>query len=198
VNKKVLIPRPETEMLVEIILQLDCANANIADLGTGSGAIAIALAKERPNWHVVATDISQDALEVASHNASRLKIQNIEFHCGNWCDALPDKKFDAIISNPPYIAKNNFHLQQGDVRFEPRIALEAGDGLDAIRKIIIQAKNRLKAGGVLALEHGYDQSDIVQKLLHQNNYQKITPYKDLANIYRVVIAKIPACSCNPQ
>jgi release factor glutamine methyltransferase len=209
VNEKVLIPRPETELLVEIILQLDFsetnipisnkvynfdetrsnAKINIAELGTGSGAIALALAKERPCWNITATDISKDALKIAHYNATKLQIQNIDFCYSNWCDALPNKKFAIIVSNPPYIAKNDPHLQQGDVKFEPKLALEAGDGLDAIKKIIVQAKSKLKVGGLLALEHGYDQSGDVHRLLYQNDYREITSYKDLANIGRIVIAK---------
>jgi release factor glutamine methyltransferase len=189
VSEKVLIPRPETELLVETILQLPLAMANIVDLGTGSGAIAIAIAKERPHWKITAIDISSDALQIAKINAAGLQIQNIEFCKSDWCETLPDKKFDIIVSNPPYIANNDLHLQRGDIRFEPKIALEAGDGLDAIRKIITQAKNKSKPGGLLALEHGYNQSNAVQELLQQNNYREITPIKDLANIYRIVVAK---------
>jgi len=190
VNNKVLIPRSETELLVEIILSnLNREVANIADLGTGSGAIALALAYERPKWNIVATDISEDALQVARYNAMQLQISNVEFCRGDWCEILPNKKFDVIVSNPPYVEKNDLHLQQGDVRFEPKIALEACDGFDAIKTVIMQAKNRLTSDGLLVLEHGYDQSSAVQELLLQNGYQKITPHKDLAGIYRAVVAK---------
>ena len=190
VNQNVLIPRPETETLVEVALnKLGREPAAVADLGTGSGAIAIALAHECPNWAVVATDISEAALKLARHNVMQLQLKNIEFYCGDWGGALPRKKFDLIISNPPYIAQNDPHLQQGDVRFEPKIALEAGDGLSELQKIIIQAKEYLKIGGLLMLEHGYDQSEKVQNLLHQNKYQNIMPYKDLADIYRIVVAQ---------
>ena len=189
IDEKVLIPRPETELLVEIILQIDSSCINIADLGTGSGAIAIALAKERPNWQITATDISEEALEVARSNAQKLEIQNIEFYCGDWGEALPDKKYDVIVSNPPYIDKNDPHLKQGDVKFEPKIALESGDGLSSIRKIIAQAKSRLKTNGLLVLEHGHDQSKAIQHLLQKYNYKDIVPHKDLANIYRAIMAK---------
>ena len=190
VNKNVLIPRPETELLVEIALsKLNQESAMIADLGTGSGAIALALADARPKWSIVATDLSADALNLACYNAKQLQLSNIEFYCGDWCEALPNKEFDLIISNPPYIAQNDPHLQQGDVRFEPKIALESGNGLVALQKIIIRAKSHLKIGGLLMLEHGYDQSEQVQNLLHQNKYQAITPYQDLAGIYRVVVAE---------
>src|SRR3990170_996451 len=190
VNNKVLIPRSETELLVEIILSnLNREVANIADLGTGSGAIALALAYERPKWNIVATDISEDALQVARYNAMQLQISNVEFCRGDWCEILSNKKFDVIVSNPPYVEKNDLHLQQGDVRFEPKIALEACDGFDAIKTVTMQAKNRLTSDGLLVLEHGYDQSSAVQELLLQNGYQKITPHKDLAGIYRAVVAK---------
>ena len=191
VNDKVLIPRPETELLVEIILgNLNNEVANVADLGTGSGAIALALAYERPKWNIVATDISEEALQIARYNAAQLQIPNVEFYYGDWCSILPNKKFDAIVSNPPYIEKNDSHLQQGDVRFEPKIALESGDGFDAIKIIIAQAKSKLDAGGLLVLEHGYDQSDRAQELLKQNGYQKITMHKDLAGMCRAVVAEM--------
>jgi release factor glutamine methyltransferase len=190
INQNVLIPRPETETLVEVALnKLGRKTAIVADLGTGSGAIAIALAYERPQWSVIATDISEVALELARYNAMQLQLKNIAFHRGDWSGALQRKKFDLIISNPPYIAQNDPHLQQGDVRFEPRIALEAGDGLSELQKIIIQAKKYLKTGGLLMLEHGYDQSEKVQNLLHRNKYQNIMRYKDLAGIYRIVVAE---------
>jgi len=191
VNNSVLIPRPETELLVEIILnKLDYKSAHIADLGTGSGVIAITLAKERPRWNVIATDISQDALQIAKYNAMRLQVPNVKFYCGDWCNILPDIKFDTIVSNPPYIANSEPHLSQGDVKFEPRIALEIGDGLNAIRDIIIQAKTKLKPNGFLVLEHGYNQSREVQDLLQKNGYETIIPYQDLSHIYRAVVAEI--------
>lgn len=190
VNHNVLIPRPETELLVEIaLIRLDHEVAVVADLGTGSGAIALALANTKPKWIVVATDISEEALKLANYNAAQLQLKNIEFYCGDWCGALPNKKFDLIISNPPYIAQNDPHLHQGDVRFEPKIALEAGDGLSEFKKIIKQAATNLKIGGLLMLEHGYDQSEKVQNLLRQNEYQNIISYKDLAGINRIVVAK---------
>lgn len=192
VNEKVLIPRPETELLVEIVLrELKQEVADVADLGAGSGAIALALATERPTWKVVATDASEDALQVASYNARQLQVQNVEFYRGSWCVALPDRKFDVIVSNPPYIDENDPHLEQGDVKFEPKTALTSGNGLRDIREIIVQAKGKLKAGGLLVLEHGYDQSGAVQELLRLNNYHQITPYQDLAHIYRAVVATIP-------
>lgn len=189
VNKDVLIPRPETELLVEIALdRIQNESASIADLGTGSGAIAIALAHARPKWKVIATDINKDALKIAQYNAKELQLKNIEFCLGDWCSILGDKKLDAIISNPPYIAKNDPHLTLGDVRFEPKTALVSGDGYDDIQKIILQAKKKLKPGGLLILEHGYDQSKTVQSLLLQHGYKEITPHQDLAGIFRAVSA----------
>lgn len=187
VNKNVLIPRPETELLVEVALNnLSNKTATVADLGTGSGAIAIALAWERPQWNIIATDISKAALKLARDNAMRLQLTNIEFHCGDWFQALPKKKLNMIISNPPYIANNDPHLQKNEMKFEPKIALVAGDGLTELQKIIIQAKEHLKKSGLLILEHGYNQSKKVQNVLQQNKYQKITRHKDLAGIYRVI------------
>lgn len=191
VNKQVLIPRPETELLVEIILKLNLPHhANIADLGTGSGAIALALAREHSTWSIVATDVSRDALQVASFNARQLQIPNVEFRCGDWCHALPNKKFTIIVSNPPYIAKDDPHLTNKNIGFEPLTALAAGaDGLTAFKKIIDQARHYLYPEGVLVLEHGYDQGDLVRQLLRDSNYRDIVPYQDLAGIYRAVTAK---------
>lgn len=190
VNKNVLIPRPETELLVEIILQqLDQESATIADLGTGSGAIALALASERPNWSIIATDISLAALEVARYNAMKLQIPNVEFCYSDWGWELPQKKFDVIVSNPPYIAEDDPHLKQAAIKFEPKLALVAGDGLAATKIIVKQAQDHLKADGWLLLEHGYDQNEAVTKILWQNNYRKITSYQDLAGRDRAILAK---------
>ena len=189
VNKNVLIPRPETELLVELALA-KCTKkiATVADLGTGSGAIAIALAYERPKWNVIATDISKKALQLARHNAKKAQLKNIRFYCSDWCQSLPKQQFELIISNPPYIAQNDPHLKKGDVRFEPKTALTSDDGLKDLTKIITQAKEYLKPGGWLILEHGYDQSKKAQKLLRQHGYNNITPYQDLAKIDRAVVA----------
>jgi release factor glutamine methyltransferase len=188
----VLIPRPETELLVELILEkITNQRANIADLGTGSGAIAISLAKERPLWNVTATDISPDVLQVASYNAMRLDVCNISFSSGAWCEALADRKFDAIVSNPPYIARHDSHLQHEELCFEPKLALVAGDdGLEALREIITTAKNHLNHNGWLMLEHGYGQKEAVESLLKQANYREIISYNDLSGIARVIAAKI--------
>jgi release factor glutamine methyltransferase len=189
INENVLIPRPETELLVELTLQFLTSNdATIADLGTGSGAIALALAKERPNWHIVATDKSAEALLVAKNNALHFKLNNLEFNLGEWCEALPNYKFDAILSNPPYIAENDPNLKSS-IRYEPTLALIAkNNGLDALNSIIIQAKDKLKPNGMLILEHGYTQGTAVQKLLAQNGYLNIKQYRDLAGLDRAVCA----------
>lgn len=189
VNSSVLIPRPETEMLVELALEkITNKTAVIADLGTGSGAIALALAKEKLNWQIIATDFSQPALDTAKYNAKKLQLSNIKFYAGNWCAALPNIKFDLIISNPPYIAKDHPALLTEDIKFEPQSALVSNNGLFDLTQIIIQAKNKLKPGGWLMLEHGYDQSLAVQDLLRYYQYKNIMPYKDMAHINRVIIA----------
>ena len=190
VDKRVLIPRPETEILVEVVLSklIDKPFATIADLGTGSGAIAIALATEHPTWNVFAADISKDALQLACYNADQLQVNNIKFCCGNWCRALPQQKFDAIVSNPPYVAKDDIHLQQKNIMFEPKIALEAVDGLESLDTIIVQARQFLKPQGLLVLEYGYDQSKKVKYLLQKSNYKNIKLYKDLSGITRAVSA----------
>jgi release factor glutamine methyltransferase len=193
VTPDTLIPRPETELLVESVLSLfqdeiPDSKKLIADLGTGSGAIALSIAHEKPEWIVYATDMSSAALEVAKWNAQHLKIKNIIFHQGSWCEALPELLFDVIVSNPPYIVENDPHLSQPGLRFEPITALTSGtDGLDAIREIIIEASQYLKPNGYLMLEHGYDQAEKIRKLLEHAGYKNIFSHRDLANIERVTV-----------
>lgn len=192
VSPATLIPRPETEMLVEKILAMLPFEheIRIADLGTGSGAIALTLASERPNWQMVATDISQDALNVALSNAEKMQIKNIEFQQGAWCLAILNQTFHAIVSNPPYIADDDPHLNLGDVRFEPKTALMAGpDGLDAIREIISNAGDHLLNGGHLLLEHGFSQGAAVRELMQANGFKKIYTEYDLAGHERVTIGE---------
>ncbi len=183
ITPDVLIPRPETELLVELALQRISIDAEIrvADLGTGSGAVALAIARERPNARVLATDASQAALNVARDNAQRLGLRNVEFARSDWCAALSDARdFDLIVSNPPYIAEDDPHLAQGDLRFEPRAALASGaDGLDAIRTIIRDAPRHLRKGGWLLFEHGYDQGEVVCALLSANGYAQVFTERDL-------------------
>ena len=191
VNRHVLIPRPETELLVETALALvTTQEACIADLGTGSGAIALAIASERPVWKVVATDMSGDALTVASDNASQLNIVNVEFRQGSWCDALPPQLFDLIVSNPPYIDAADAHLTQGDLRFEPHSALVAADdGLADIRTLCSQAPQCLKPGGWLLLEHGWTQGPTVAAILQSSGLETVRTLKDLNGNDRVSLGR---------
>lgn len=192
VQEGVLIPRPETELLVEIGLKLfaDKQPRVIADLGTGSGAIALALASERPNWQIIAVDNAVKAIQLATKNSKWLHIANVQFILADFYQALPNYQFDAIISNPPYIAENDPHLSQGDVRFEPRAALVAGeDGLAAIRRIAKLAKYQLKSDGYLLFEHGNEQGQRVRDILSVNGYQDIITKQDLAGYDRVTYGK---------
>jgi release factor glutamine methyltransferase len=192
VSPAVLIPRPETELLVELALarlQRD-ADLRVADLGTGSGAIALAIARERPRARVVATDASDAALDVARGNAARLGLRNVAFVHGDWCNALADEAFDVIVSNPPYIAAGDPHLETGDLRREPRAALVSGvDGLDAIRRIVPDAAMHLTADGWLLLEHGWDQAVRVRALLEANGYVDVASERDAAGHERVTLGR---------
>ena len=190
VTQATLIPRPETELLVELALrELSGDKKIIADLGTGSGAIALAIASEKPSWEVHATDKSADALQVAKCNAERFNLTNVIFHQGSWCKALPDQFFDLIVSNPPYIAKDDEHLRQGDLRYEPLSALMAGEnGLQDLRQIICEAKNYLRKGAYLMLEHGFQQAEQVREICGMEGYSKIITVRDLAGLERVTIA----------
>jgi release factor glutamine methyltransferase len=193
VTPDVLIPRPETELLVELALQKipQGIEVDIADLGTGSGAIALALARERPRARVLATDASGEALAVARSNAQRLGIHNIEFAHGDWCAALGARQFDVIVSNPPYIAAADSHLRSGDLRFEPPAALASGvAGLDAIRSIIRDASAHLKPGGWLLLEHGFEQGAAVRKLLVTAGCSGVSTVHDLEQRERVSAGRI--------
>ncbi|PJE09023.1 peptide chain release factor N(5)-glutamine methyltransferase [Legionella sp.] len=177
-----LIPRPETELLVELTLSLlkDKSKAQILDLGTGSGAIALACASERPDWQLIACDYSLGALQTAEENAARLNITNVDFFYSNWFEKICEpQKFDAIITNPPYIAGNDPHLIKGDVRFEPRLALVAGDnGLAAIKYIIQHSLARLHPGGLLLIEHGFDQKSAVESMLNDHGYRETQCWQD--------------------
>ena len=193
VTPAVLIPRPETELLVERALERVAADSPcaIADLGTGSGAIAIALALERPQARVVATDASEAALGVARTNAAELGLRNVAFAHGDWFAALGDARFDLVVSNPPYIAAGDPHLARGDLRFEPASALASGDdGLDAIRTIADTAPSHLQDGGWLLLEHGWDQGERVRGLLVQAGFDAVTSVRDLAGHERVTLGRL--------
>ena len=183
VTPDVLIPRPETELLVELALERikpDQA-AQIADLGTGSGAIAVTLALELPKTTVTALDLSPDALSIARQNAASLGAGNIRFIHSDWFAALPSSEcFALIVSNPPYIAGDDPHLAQGDVRFEPLLALASGlDGLDAIRRIVREAPGRLNPGGWLLFEHGWTQAESARELLQAAGFAEVASFQDL-------------------
>ena len=188
----VLIPRPETEILVEIALrEIQTLNrpANILDLGTGSGAIALAIAHSAPQTIVTATDQSLEALAIAKMNAEQLGFSDrVQFAQGSWYEALKEAiPFDVILSNPPYIAAGDSHLSEGDLRFEPASALTDGaSGLSCLEAIILQVHPYLKPGGLVAVEHGLDQSDAVVNLMKAAQLQEIQVYKDLAGHCRVV------------
>lgn len=193
VTGDVLIPRPETELLVELALRHLPRNGacRVADLGTGSGAIALALATELPEASIVAVESNGPALEVARRNAKRLGIDRdrVTFRAGDWLAPLGNERFECLVSNPPYVREDDPHLQQGDARFEPRDALAAGpDGLDAIRRIVADAPVHLSAGGVLILEHGHDQQPAVMDLLHDAG-ASVEPHADLGGVPRAVVAR---------
>lgn len=195
VRPGVLIPRPETELLIELALDFlpPDAPADILDLGTGSGIIAVTLAAERPLARVIATDLSPDALAVARENARRHGARNLRFESGNWFAAVgEEERFDLIVSNPPYIAECDPHLHLGDLRFEPALALSAGpDGLDALQTIAEGARRRLKPGGRLLLEHGYDQADALAAVLTALVYIEILHHRDLQGHRRATSARWP-------
>lgn len=195
VTEATLVPRPETELLVELALARlpDDQPVRVADLGTGSGAIALAIAKERPLAAVVATDASKAALAVAVGNAERNGIDTVWFRRGDWCEALGKERFDLVASNPPYIAEGDPHLAQGDLRFEPASALSSGvDGLDAIRAIIGAAPRHLVPGGWLLLEHGWDQGAAVRALLVDAGFVEVETARDLEGRDRVGLGRRPA------
>ncbi len=206
VTPDTLIPRPDTETLVEAVLaKIPVAypanslyeQISVLDLGTGSGAIALAIAKNRPEVLLTAVDASIGALEVAKKNAQNLAISNVQFVLSHWFDGLADEnngcaKFDIIVSNPPYIEQSDIHLSQGDLRFEPISALASGkDGLDDIRQIIDSCLIHLKPQGWLMLEHGYNQAESVTDLMAETGLTCMTTIKDLGGNDRVTIAKNP-------
>jgi release factor glutamine methyltransferase len=185
IDNRVLVPRPDTESLVEWALTLALTSdktTSLLDMGTGSGAIALAIKHSKPDWQVTALDASVDALSVAQNNAKRLNL-NVNFLQSSWFSALQIIKFNIIVSNPPYIVEGDWHMAR--LTHEPKQALTSGlDGLDDIRKIITQAPQFLISGGWLLLEHGYDQAGAVRNLLAQHGFQRVQSKLDLAGIER--------------
>jgi len=194
VNTATLIPRPETELLVEQALARLPADEmlRVADMGTGSGAVALSIASERPLATVMATDVLGPALAVAVKNAQAHGLENVWFRRGHWYAALGADRFDMIVSNPPYIAAGDPHLVQGDLRFEPPPALASGaDGLDAIREIVAGAHDHLVPGGWLLLEHGWDQGPAIRALLEQAGFVEAQTVQDLEQRDRVTLGRWP-------
>jgi release factor glutamine methyltransferase len=190
VSLATLIPRPATESLITYILAHQSHQAlKVLDLGTGTGAIAISLAKERPNWEVTAVDLNPAALYMAIHNANRHQCRNIQFLQSHWFSRLAGKRFDIIISNPPYIAKNDVHLTEGDVQHEPPLALVSEDnGYYDLAHLIAQSKKYLNPNGVLILEHGYQQQDKILRLMNKAGFSHAKGYPDLDNLPRFCVA----------
>jgi release factor glutamine methyltransferase len=192
VSPSVLIPRPDTELLIDSVLALYPENESlqVIDLGTGSGCIAITLALERPSWQVLATDISQAAIEIARANATNLKARNVQFVQSSWWQQIQGK-FDLIISNPPYIDKDDEHLSQGDLRFEPRSALtDHSDGLGAYREILAGLAPRANQAAYVFLEHGFDQAEAIGLIVKENHLHVVEQKKDLGGHQRLMIVKI--------
>lgn len=193
VSPATLIPRPETERLVELALERLPADRplRIADLGTGTGAIALSLASERPQARVVATDVSADALAVARANGVSNAVANVEFRHGSWWAPLQGERFHLVASNPPYIADGDAHLVQGDLRFEPPTALSSGaDGLEAIREIVGDASTHLMPGGWLLLEHGWDQAAATRALMTAAGFVDVATETDLEQRDRVTLGRV--------
>lgn len=195
VSEATLIPRPDTELLVEQVLSIaDAGQAlKVIDLGTGTGAIALALAYERPSWQLIGVDLMPEAIELAKRNAAQLGVSNIHFYKGSWFEALPkgELQFDIVVSNPPYIPADDPHLQQGDVQFEPLSALVAEqNGLAAIIEIASTAPHYLKSGGYLFFEHGYDQAAAVANILTKLDYEAIQCKQDIGQNDRVTFARL--------
>ena len=195
VDNSVLVPRPETEHLVDQALRLipDARERHVADLGTGSGAVALAIASERPSCRVTATDVSAAALRVAQSNGQLIGVGNVVFVCADWLSALSGTVFDLIVSNPPYIAEDDPCLRQAELLHEPAGALKSGPGgLDALRMIGSNAVKHLRAGGWLVVEHGYDQREEVAKIFAQGGLQRISCRCDHAGHPRITAGQAPA------
>jgi release factor glutamine methyltransferase len=193
VTPAVLIPRPDTELVVERTLALLRPEATeVADLGTGSGAIALAVASERPSLQITAVDVSGEALEIAKRNAARLQLRNVQFERGSWFAPLAGRRFDVIAANPPYVARGDADLSADVSRFEPEVALIAGaGGLEAIEQIVAQAGRHLRPGGWLVLEHGWTQGVAVRERLVRSGFAHVRSHADLAGHERVTEGSLP-------
>jgi release factor glutamine methyltransferase len=191
VNEHTLVPRPETELLVEqALIQLPDGPYRVADLGTGSGAIALALAAERPSWQIWASDFSADALDIARKNARRLALSNVQFVQGNWCEALPSEHFQMIVSNPPYISPGDPHLKGDGLPFEPLAALVAEEnGLKDIINIAQQAVFKLLDEGWLMVEHGADQGEAVREIFLNQRFRFVATQRDLSGMERLTLGQ---------
>ena len=192
VTTDTLIPRAETERLVELALQHlpNDKSVRVLDLGTGTGAIALAIASERSDIEVTAVDVDARTLAVAQKNAARLGLDRVRFLRSDWFSALAGEMFTMIVANPPYIAEDDSHLDEGDLRYEPRLALASGpDGLDAIRRIVVAAPNHLVSGGVLLIEHGWKQGEAARALMVASGFAEVVTHADLENRERVTQGK---------
>ncbi|MBI2993887.1 MAG: peptide chain release factor N(5)-glutamine methyltransferase [Gammaproteobacteria bacterium] len=188
VSRHTLIPRPETEAVVEAALERlrDRRSARVLDLGTGSGAIALALARERPDWRIVASDISAEALGIAQRNVDHIGVRNVELAQSDWFAALANRRFDLIVCNPPYVDTRDRALTEGEIRFEPRLALDGGHGgLQAINAVAGAAPRHLVSSGILVLEHGADQGDAVRRLFGHCGFTAVETLRDSAGLDRV-------------
>lgn len=194
VNQSVLIPRPETELLIDLALGLPLADhCEVVDIGTGSGCIALSLAAERPGWQVTATELSAAALAVADSNRKRLALERVALLQGDLFEPLAGRRFDLVVSNPPYIAAGDPHLERGDLRFEPAEALSSGsDGLDIIGRLIRQGRRHINSDGWLLIEHGFDQGTSVAKAMIRAGYSDVATHRDLAGIDRASLGRFSA------